>query len=63
MTATVTGEGRAKKIIVYKYKPKVRYRRKKGHRQSFTRLQIDSIVRPGGSEEVTGEEGLQKDGA
>ena len=63
VTATVAGDGRAKKIIVYKYKPKVRYRRKKGHRQSFTRLVIDSIVKAGEGEESTGEEGLKKDGA
>jgi len=29
---------------VFKYKPKVRYRRKKGHRQPYTRLTIREIV-------------------
>ena len=42
--ATSQGEGRGKKIIVFRYKPKVRYRRKTGHRQFYTRLTIDSIV-------------------
>jgi large subunit ribosomal protein L21 len=45
--ATVQGEGRGKKIIVFKYKPKVRYRKKTGHRQAYTRLTIDKIVEPG----------------
>ena len=47
VTATAQGEGRGKKIIVLRYKPKVRYRRKTGHRQAYTRLTIDSIVGPG----------------
>ena len=45
--ATSQGEGKDKKIIVFKYKPKVRYRRKIGHRQLHTRLLIDKIVEPG----------------
>ena len=36
----VVGQGRGKKIIVFKYKPKTRYRRKNGHRQSFTELKV-----------------------
>jgi large subunit ribosomal protein L21 len=35
---------RGRKIIVFKYKPKVRYRKKTGHRQSLTRIAIDTIV-------------------
>ena len=42
--ATSQGEGKAKKIIVLKYKPKVRYRKKTGHRQLYTRLTIDKII-------------------
>lgn len=45
--ATSHGEGKGKKIIVFKYKPKVRYRRKMGHRQLYTRLTVDEIVEPG----------------
>ena len=41
------GNGKDKKIIVFKYKPKVRYRKKTGHRQLYTRLVIDKIVEPG----------------
>lgn len=47
--ATSQGEGKGKKIIVLKYKPKVRYRKKTGHRQFYTRLIIDKIVEPEGS--------------
>ena len=45
--ARVNGNGRGKKIIVFKYKAKVRYRRKNGHRQNFTSLNIDKILPPG----------------
>lgn len=41
--ATVLQNGRAKKIIVFKYKPKKDYRRKQGHRQPFTKVKIDKI--------------------
>ena len=39
--------GRGDKIIVFKYKSKVRYRRKNGHRQHYTSLSIDKILPPG----------------
>ena len=45
--AQVEEHGRAKKIIVFKYKAKVRTRKKTGHRQSFTRLAVREILRPG----------------
>lgn len=41
--ATVVEQGRGKKILVWKYKPKNRYRRRQGHRQSYTRLRVDAI--------------------
>ncbi len=46
VVATSQGDGKGKKIIVLKYKPKVRYRKKTGHRQLYTRLAIDKIVGP-----------------
>jgi large subunit ribosomal protein L21 len=46
--ATALGEAKGKKIVAFKYKPKVRYRRKIGHRQIHTKLAIKDIV-PGGS--------------
>ena len=39
----IVEQGKSKKIIVFKYKRRKRYRRKKGHRQEFTAVQIDSI--------------------
>jgi large subunit ribosomal protein L21 len=45
--ATVKGhiveQGKNKKILVFKYKRRKRYRRKQGHRQLFTAIQIDAI--------------------
>lgn len=43
VVATVTGQVRGPKIVVFKYKPKKRYRRKTGHRQDLTRIKIDAI--------------------
>ena len=42
-SASVLGEGKAKKVIVYKYKPKKGFHKKRGHRQPFTKLQIAKI--------------------
>jgi len=46
--ATSLGKISGDKIIVFKYKSKVRYRKKTGHRQTYTRLSINEIVKPGG---------------
>ena len=40
---TVLAQGRAKKVIVYKYKAKKNERKKNGHRQDYTKVQIDDI--------------------
>ena len=50
VVATSQGEGKGEKIIVFKYKSKVRYRKKTGHRQLYTRLVIDKIVEPGAAQ-------------
>ena len=42
----VVAHGKAKKIIVYKMKPKANYRRKYGHRQPYTKVEITSISMP-----------------
>lgn len=42
--AKVESEGRSRKILVWKYRPKQRYRRRQGHRQAYTRLRIEKIV-------------------
>ena len=43
VTAKVLKNGKAKKVIVYKMHPKKGYRRKQGHRQPYTKIQIESI--------------------
>ena len=40
---TIVEQGKAKKVIVFKYKRRKRFRRKQGHRQAFTAVKIDSI--------------------
>ena len=42
--ATVTDHGRDKKIVVFKYKRRKSYRRKRGHRQQYTIVTVDEIV-------------------
>lgn len=42
----VVKQGRGRKIIVFKYKAKTRYRKKTGHRQAITRIAIEDIVAP-----------------
>lgn len=43
VTAKVAGQVKGQKIIVYKYKSKKNYRRKQGHRQPYTKLEITGI--------------------
>lgn len=43
VSATVVEQGRDRKIIVYKYKRKTGYHKKRGHRQSYTKVKIDKI--------------------
>jgi large subunit ribosomal protein L21 len=46
--AEVVERKRGEKLIIFRFKSKVRYRRKTGHRQELTRLRITDIVLPGG---------------
>ena len=43
VTASVVKEGRAKKVIVYRYKRKSGYHKKNGHRQAYTQVKIEKI--------------------
>jgi len=43
VSAKVLGQGKEKKVIVFKYKAKKGYRNKTGHRQPYTKVQIDKI--------------------
>ena len=43
VTATVMGQGKGKKVIVYKYKRKTGYHKKNGHRQQYTKEKIEKI--------------------
>lgn len=43
VTASVVKEGKARKVIVYRYKRKSGYHKKNGHRQAFTEVKIDKI--------------------
>lgn len=44
VVAEIAESGKGKKIVVFKYKSKVRYRRKKGHRQRYTDLTVTDII-------------------
>lgn len=43
VTCKVLSQGKSKKVIVFKYKRKIDYRRKQGHRQPYTKLQVEKI--------------------
>ncbi|MBE7025795.1 MAG: 50S ribosomal protein L21 [Ruminococcaceae bacterium] len=43
VTAKVLKNGKAKKVLIFKYKPKKGYRRRQGHRQPYTKVQIEKI--------------------
>ena len=45
VVATSLGEARGEKVIAFRYKSKVRYRRKKGHRQTYTKILVNEIVK------------------
>ena len=47
----VVAHGKGKKIVVFKYKPKKNYRRKQGHRQPYTKVEITAIKLPTAAKE------------
>ncbi|MCR5098048.1 MAG: 50S ribosomal protein L21, partial [Lachnospiraceae bacterium] len=42
--ATVVTQGRARKVTVYKYKPKKGFHKRNGHRQAYTEVKIEKIT-------------------
>ena len=45
ITASVVKNGKAKKIVIFRYKSKKNEKKKQGHRQPYTKIQIESITR------------------
>ncbi len=43
VTANVVKNGKGKKVLVFKYKPKKNYRRRQGHRQPYTKVEITKV--------------------
>jgi large subunit ribosomal protein L21 len=58
--AEVIEHARGEKVIVFRYKSKVRYRRKTGHRQALTRVRITDILLDGQSTAAAAEEAPQR---
>ena len=56
----VISHGKGKKIIVYKMKPKKNYRRKQGHRQPYTKVEITNIKLPASKTAKSTEETVEK---
>jgi large subunit ribosomal protein L21 len=44
VTATVVGQGRGEKILVFKFKRKKQYKRMQGHRQGYTEVKISEVL-------------------
>jgi large subunit ribosomal protein L21 len=59
--ATVVEQGRGRKIIVFKFRRGNRYQRKRGHRQSYTRLRIEEILREDVKEEKPVEQAVAEE--
>jgi len=62
VVAEALGEEKGDKVRVFKYKPKVRYRRKKGHRQLYTRLAIKEIMLGKGTKRRSRKSEAKQDG-
>ncbi len=55
----VIAHGKGKKIVVFKYKPKKNYKRKQGHRQPYTKVEITAIKLPTEKAEKKAEEKVE----
>lgn len=54
VSGTVLGEERGPKLVIYKFRQKVKYRRRTGHRQQLTRVRIDVISADGAAQGTEG---------
>ena len=45
VVCSVEKQGKQKKVVVFKYRPKKKYRKKQGHRQPYTKLTVKKIVK------------------
>jgi large subunit ribosomal protein L21 len=54
VSATVLGEALGPKLVIFKFKQKVKYRRRTGHRQHLTRVRIDTINPTAARKQATG---------
>jgi len=53
VVAKILKHGKGDKVVIFKYKPKKRYKKKKGHRQPYTEVEIKEIVLDGKEKTVT----------
>ena len=53
VSATVISQGRADKVMIFKFRRRKHYRKTQGHRQSFTEIQIGEILSAGAAKEKT----------
>ena len=60
VTARVLGETQGPKIDIFKYKNKTGYRRRQGHRQKYTRIEITGIDLPGAKKATPAKSGAKK---
>ncbi len=61
VVAEVVDQVKGPKVMVFKFKPKVRYRRRQGHRQLYTRVRIESIKFPGGKKKAAAKKAKEKE--
>lgn len=57
--ATVVAQGKAKKVVVFKYKAKKNERKKQGHRQPYTKVKIEKISQRAARKSATAEEAAE----
>ena len=62
VTASVVGNGKARKVVVYKYKRKTGYHKKNGHRQQYTAVKIDKIKHEYAGFDISGHAGYAESG-